>query len=227
VNTTAGNSGSTPRAEIDVAAMRADYARGELRAAELKSDPIEQFGMWFKQACDAELLEPNAMSLSTVSVDGQPSLRTVLLKSFDARGFVFFTNLESRKAREIAGNPRVALMFAWLGLERQVIVTGTAERISSGEALKYFLSRPRGSQIAAWVSNQSSVISSRKLLEMEWERMKEKFAHGHVPLPSFWGGYRVRPHKVEFWQGRANRLHDRLLYTRTGDNTWSIERLAP
>jgi pyridoxamine 5'-phosphate oxidase len=227
VNTTAGSLGSAEQEELDVAAMRADYARGELRAEDLKSDPIEQFGLWFKQACDAGLLEPNAMSLSTVSGDGQPSLRTVLLKSFDARGFVFFTNLGSRKAREIAGNSRIALLFAWLPLERQVAVTGTAERISTAETLKYFLTRPRGSQIGAWVSNQSSVIASRKLLEMEWERMKEKFAHGDVPRPSFWGGYRVRPRQIEFWQGRRNRLHDRFVYTRQSDGSWTIERLAP
>jgi pyridoxamine 5'-phosphate oxidase len=214
--------------EGDLGPMRADYGRADLaRDQELSSDPIEQFRRWFQQACDARIVEPNAMSLSTISCDGQPSLRTVLLKSFDSRGFVFFTNLGSRKAREIGENPRVALLFAWLALERQVIVTGTAERISTAETLKYFLTRPRGSQIGAWVSNQSSVISSRRMLEMEWERMKEKFEHGEVPLPSFWGGYRVRPRQIEFWQGRTNRLHDRFLYSRCDEGPWKVERLAP
>jgi pyridoxamine 5'-phosphate oxidase len=178
------------------------------------------------------------MSLATVSSDGQPSQRTVLLKRFDEHGFVFFTNLESRKARDIAGNPRVALMFAWLPLERQVIVEGSATRVSTAESLKYFLTRPRGSQIAAWISAQSNAISSRKVLEMEWERMSRKFANGDIPLPSFWGGYRVTPARVEFWQGCPNRLHDRFRYSRRREDEgksggrnaaagWDIERLAP
>jgi pyridoxamine 5'-phosphate oxidase len=211
----------------DPAQMRANYQRGALREEDLKPDPIEQFAIWFEQACAAQIVEPNAMSLATVSAEGQPSLRTVLLKSYDARGFVFFTNLESRKAREIAANPRVSLLFPWIALERQVIVTGTAARISTAQTLKYFLTRPRGSQIAAWISRQSSVISSRKMLEMEWEHMKQKFAQGEVPLPSFWGGYCVRPQQIEFWQGGHDRLHDRLMYTRQADNSWKIERLAP
>jgi len=211
----------------DLAAMRAEYTAAELREEDLQPDPIEQFAAWFEQTCTAQIIEPNAMSLATVSTDGQPSLRTVLLKSYDARGFVFFTNLQSRKAREIAANPRVALLFAWLALERQVKITGTAERISMAETLKYFITRPRGSQIAAWISTQSSVISSRKILEVEWEQMKLKFAHGEVPLPSFWGGYRVTPQQIEFWQGRENRLHDRFLYVRHKSGSWSVCRLAP
>jgi pyridoxamine 5'-phosphate oxidase len=206
---------------------RAEYLQGELRRADLRADPIEQFAAWLAEAEDAHVVQPDAMSLATVSADGQPSLRTVVLKRYDADGFVFFTNLESRKATEITANPRVALMFAWLALERQVIVSGRAERVSTIEAIKYFLSRPRGSQISASVSPQSRVVSSRALLEMEWERMSRKLADGQVPLPSFWGGYRVRPQQVEFWQGRANRLHDRFLYTRPGDRSWEIERLAP
>ena len=202
--------------------LRVEYLQGELRREELESDAIEQFAKWFQQASDAQVIQPNAMALSTVSATGQPSLRTVLLKRYDAGGFVFFTNLESRKAREIAENSRVALLFAWLSLERQVVVTGTAERISTAEALKYFLTRPRGSQIAAWISRQSQAISSRALLEMEWDRMSRKFASGQVPLPSFWGGYRIKPQQIEFWQGRRNRLHDRFMYTRRPDGSWTI-----
>jgi pyridoxamine 5'-phosphate oxidase len=207
--------------------MRAEYTLGELRREELKADPIEQFAAWFAHACEANILEPNAMSLATVAAEGQPSLRTVLLKSYDADGFVFFTNLESRKAREIEQNPRVSLLFPWLALERQVIVIGIAGRISTGQSLRYFLTRPRGSQIAAWISRQSSVITSRKLLETEWEQWKQRFAEGQVPLPPFWGGYRVRPNEIEFWQGRANRLHDRFRYTRDRADAWKIQRVAP
>jgi pyridoxamine 5'-phosphate oxidase len=150
-----------------------------------------------------------------------------LLKGLDARGFVFFTNLESRKARQIAENPHVSLLFPWLPLERQVIVTGVAAKLSVGEALKYFLTRPRGSQLAAWSSRQSSMISSRKVLEMEWEHLKAKFGAGKVPLPSFWGGFRGRPETIEFWQGGPNRLHDRFQYSRNNDDSWVIDRLAP
>jgi pyridoxamine 5'-phosphate oxidase len=217
---------------------RVEYSRGELRREDLAADAIEQFATWFQQAASAtassaaasaasQLSQPDAMSLATVSAEGQPSLRTVLLKSYDSDGFVFFTNLESRKARDIAENPRVALMFAWLPLERQVIVTGTAERLSTMAALRYFLTRPRGSQIAAWISRQSQPISSRAVLEMEWDTMSRKFASGQVPLPSFWGGYRIKPQRIEFWQGRVNRLHDRFLYTRQSDGSWAIDRLAP
>ena len=167
------------------------------------------------------------MSLATVSPQGQPSLRTVLLKSYDADGFVFFTNRESRKAREMERNARVSLLFPWIAQERQVIVMGTAEQISKVQTLRYFLTRPRGSQIAAWISPQSSVITSRSLLELQWETMKQKFADGRIPVPPFWGGYRVRPREIEFWQGRANRLHDRFQYLRNEDGTWTIDRLAP
>jgi pyridoxamine 5'-phosphate oxidase len=212
---------------LDLANLRAEYTAAELRLENLRPDPIEQFELWFEQARSAGVLEPNAMGLATVAADGQPSLRTVLLKYVDKRGFVFFTNLESRKAREMATNPRVALLFPWLALQRQVVITGAAERVSTAETLKYFLTRPRGSQLAAWVSRQSCVITSRQILEMEWEKMKQKFAQGQVPLPSFWGGYRVKPQEIEFWQGRENRLHDRFMYTKRADGTWSIARLAP
>ena len=178
-------------------------------------------------AVAAGVLEPNAMTLATATCDGRPLVRTVLLKGLDERGFIFFTNLESRKARHIAENPRVSLLFPWLALERQVVVTGTAEKLSLAEAAKYVLTRPHESRLAAWASRQSAVIGSRKVLEMEWQRLKAKFAAGDVPLPSFWGGFRVRPETVEFWQGGAHRLHDRFQYTREESGSWLIERLAP
>lgn len=210
---------------LDVAALRRNYTREGLRRADLDPDPVGQFRRWFGEAVAAELVEPNAMVLSTT--DGQrPSSRTVLLKAYDERGFVFFTNYESRKAREIAGDAHVSLLFPWYPLERQVGVIGRAERISAAESLAYFTSRPHGSRLGAWVSQQSSVINSRKFLEMKWDEMKRKFADGEVPLPSFWGGFRVVPSEMEFWQGRENRLHDRFRYTRR-DKTWAIERLAP
>jgi pyridoxamine 5'-phosphate oxidase len=167
------------------------------------------------------------MSLATAGADGHPLLRTVLLKGLDARGFVFFTNLESRKARQLAENPHASLLFPWLLLERQVIVTGPVEKLSTAEVLKYFLSRPRDSQLAAWASAQSTVIASRKVLEMEWARMKARFGAGEVPLPSFWGGFRVKPETIEFWQGRQSRLHDRFEYKRQQDGAWRLDRLAP
>jgi pyridoxamine 5'-phosphate oxidase len=219
---------SGPGSESErLAAMRADYSRDRLRREHLRDDPIAQFEAWLADAIKAQLTEPNAMSLATVGADGRPLVRTVLLKALDPRGFVFFTNLESRKARQIAENPQVSLLFPWLALERQVIVTGAAEKISVAESLRYFLTRPRESQLAAWASQQSRVISSRKMLEMEWEHLKAKFGAGEVPLPSFWGGFRVKPLTIEFWQGGPNRLHDRFQYTRRADDSWVIERLAP
>ncbi|WP_461535577.1 pyridoxamine 5'-phosphate oxidase [Spongorhabdus nitratireducens] len=212
---------------MDLSALRENYTRDGLTRDELAATPFEQFERWFLQAQEAELPEPNAMSLATASKDAAPSLRTVLLKYFDTRGFVFFTNYESNKAKEIAENPQVALMFFWLGLERQVIVKGTAEKVSHAESLKYFMSRPHGSQLGAWCSHQSSVISGRKLLEMQLDKMKQKFKQGQVPLPSFWGGFRVVPQQIEFWQGRPNRLHDRFQYSRENETDWSIARLSP
>ena len=209
----------------DVAALRRNYTRDGLRRGDLDPDPIGQFRKWFSEAMAAELVEPNAMVLSTT--DGKrPSSRTVLLKAYDERGFVFFTNYESRKARDIAAAPAVSLLFPWYALERQVGILGRAERISTAESLAYFSSRPHGSRLGAWVSQQSTVIDGRKILEMKWDEMKRKFARGEIPLPSFWGGFRVVPAEIEFWQGRANRLHDRFRYT-SGDGTWTIERLAP
>jgi pyridoxamine 5'-phosphate oxidase len=206
---------------------RSEYTRGALDRAHLKPDPFDQFALWFQQAMDARIVEPNAMSLATAGADARPLVRTVLLKSYDQRGFVFFTNFESRKARQIAENPNVSLLFPWLALERQVIVSGSAHKISTAESLAYFITRPRGSQLGAWVSAQSSIITTRSLLEQKWEEMKRKFADGEVPLPSFWGGYRVVPGEIEFWQGRPSRLHDRFLYTRQPDGSWNIARLAP
>jgi pyridoxamine 5'-phosphate oxidase len=212
---------------VNLPDIRTEYRRSRLRREDLREDPIEQFQVWLNEACSAGLAEPTAMSLATSSKEGRCLLRTVLLKGLDERGFVFFTNLESRKARHIQENPHVSLLFPWLLLERQVVVTGQAVRISAVESLKYFVSRPRGSQLAAWASQQSSVITSRQVLETEWERLKLKFGSGEIPLPSFWGGYRVNPDTIEFWQGGRHRLHDRFQYIRQTDGTWTVERLAP
>jgi pyridoxamine 5'-phosphate oxidase len=214
-------------AEENLARMRHEYSLAKLDADDLRADPFEQFDLWFGQAREAGLLEPNAMTLATVGDDLGPTTRTVLLKAFDRRGFVFFTNLESRKARQIAVNPIVSLLFAWLPLQRQVSINGKAERTSTAEALAYFLKRPFGSQLAAWASPQSQVITGRAVLEMKWEEMKRRFRAGEVPLPSFWGGFRVIPREIEFWQGRENRLHDRFRYTRGDNDSWQLERLAP
>jgi len=212
---------------MDIGNLRQEYALAELKRQDLYQDPFDQFELWFKQACDANLLEPNAMSLATASARAEPSVRIVLLKYFDREGFVFFTNYESRKAKQIQENPQVALLFFWAALERQVQILGTATRISTADSLKYFATRPRGSQIGAWCSQQSTAISSRKMIEMKFEEIKRKFLNREIPLPSFWGGYRVFPHSFEFWQGRTNRLHDRFLYSRQADNSWAIQRLSP
>ena len=209
----------------DVAELRRNYTRDGLSRADLDPDPVAQFRRWFTQAVEAQIVEPNAMVLGTT--DGKrPSARSVLLKAYDERGFVFFTNYESRKAKEIAANAHVSLLFPWYPLERQVSILGRAERISTAESLAYFVSRPHGSRLGAWVSQQSSVINSRQLLEMKLKEIKQKFADGEVPLPSFWGGFRVVPSEIEFWQGRENRLHDRFRYALSGSD-WAIERLSP
>ncbi|MBI2518357.1 MAG: pyridoxamine 5'-phosphate oxidase [Opitutae bacterium] len=207
--------------------MRRHYAQRQLDQGDLNPSPFRQFDLWMREAIETELLEPNAMSLATVGADGQPTIRTVLLKGFDERGLVFYTNYESTKSRQIEGNPRVAVVFPWLPLERQAIVTGRAAKISAAESLKYFLSRPRDSQIGAWASRQSEVITTRSLLETKFAEMKAKFAAGEVPLPSHWGGYRITPETFEFWQGRPSRMHDRFRYTRQTDGSWQIERLMP
>lgn len=211
---------------MDLADFRKEYSDRGLRRDELKADPVEQFADWFAQATELKVHEPNAMTLATVDAHGAPSQRTVLLKYFDGEGFVFFTNYSSRKAAEIAQNPKVCLLFPWITLERQVIVQGTATKISTAESLKYFSSRPRESQIGAWVSNQSEVITSRKFLMQKLAEIGEKFSKGEVPLPSFWGGYRVVPSSIEFWQGGPARLHDRFLY-RKAETAWEIQRLSP
>jgi len=211
---------------MDLSALREEYTKHGLKQSELNPSPVLQFEYWFEQALNAEVGGPNAMTLSTVDSGGQPSQRTVLLKYFDEKGFVFFTNYGSRKAREMEGNPKVSLLFFWNELERQAIIAGTAEKISTSESARYFLSRPHGSQLGAWVSEQSSPVSSRSMLLAKFEEMKQKFRKGEVPLPAFWGGYRVKPHRFEFWQGRPNRLHDRFQYEQTAEG-WRVERLAP
>jgi pyridoxamine 5'-phosphate oxidase len=211
---------------MDVSDFRHEYHKSRLDRADLRPDALDQFEEWFRQACDAGLAEPNAMCLATSGADSQPSARTVLLKYFDRDGFVFFTNTESAKARQIRENPKVALHFYWQPLERQVIIRGEARPVTRKEALSYFLKRPRGSQLGAWVSQQSRVLSSRSILEMKLDEMKRRFADGKIPLPSFWGGYRVFAREIEFWQGRENRLHDRFLFRRDVEG-WTIERLAP
>lgn len=211
----------------DLANLRREYRIRPLHRTDLDPDPIAQFDRWFNEAMEVEAMDANAMNLATVSSDGQPSVRMVLLKYYDSAGFVFYTNLGSLKAEEIKANSRVALLFYWHELHRQVVITGTADRISTAESVRYFMRRPRDSQIGAWVSRQSSLISSRAVLESEFAKMKEKFAHREVPLPSFWGGYRVAPTSIEFWQGRESRLHDRFMYRLTDDGGWDVGRLAP
>lgn len=212
---------------MDLSDFRKEYSARGLRREDLSGDPTEVFEKWFQQATELHVHEPNAMTLATVSPEGFPSQRTVLLKAFDRKGFTFFTNYHSRKATHIAANPAVCLLFPWVTLERQVIIQGHAEKISAAESLGYFTTRPRDSQIGAWVSNQSEVITSRKILLMKLEEIKNRFKDGEIPLPSFWGGFRVVPKTIEFWQGGPARIHDRFLYTRQPDGSWTLDRLAP
>jgi pyridoxamine 5'-phosphate oxidase len=211
----------------EIASIRKNYQAGRLHRADLDPDPFVQFSRWLDEAFRAGVTEPTAMSLATAWKDGRPLVRTVLLKGLDSNGFVFYTNLESRKARQLAENPNAALLFPWLALERQVTVTGLVSLLPKVEVIKYFALRPRESQISAWASPQSSPISSRKDLEREWENIRRKFGEGKVPLPPFWGGYRLGPKTIEFWQGGQNRLHDRFEYSRQPNGSWAIERLAP
>ena len=208
----------------DLSNMRKEYLKSGIVKGDLKENPIEQFSLWFSQALEAKIIEPSAMSLATS--DDYIGIRTVLLKFFDDKGFVFFTNYDSKKSKQIQNNPQAAILFPWLALERQVKIIGSVEKITKLESLKYFSSRPKESQIGAWSSNQSTKISSRTTLIDQFAAMKKKFANGKIPLPEFWGGYRVVPQSIEFWQGRESRLHDRLIYERN-DDKWSISRLSP
>ncbi|MCX7543794.1 pyridoxamine 5'-phosphate oxidase [Marinicella gelatinilytica] len=211
---------------MDISDIRTEYVKYGLQRADLANNPLDQFTTWFSQARAAELAEVNAMSLATADANGRPDVRTVLLKIFDEQGFVFFTNYKSAKARQLQDNPQAALLFPWLALERQVRITGSVEKISAAESFKYFSSRPRGSQLGAWISEQSHPIKNREKLNKLFHTIKERFKEGEIPLPSHWGGYRVIPNHFEFWQGRSSRLHDRFSYTKT-DKDWLIERLAP
>jgi pyridoxamine 5'-phosphate oxidase len=212
---------------IELDNIRREYLSGGLRRNDLPDNPLQLFETWQQQIITLKSLDPTAMVVATVGQDGQPSQRIVLLKQLDAQGFVFFTNYGSRKAHEIAGNPRVSLLFPWHDIERQVKICGRAEKLGVADSLRYFTSRPRDSQLAAWASQQSAPITGRMFLMNQLAHMKEKFAHGEVPLPDFWGGIRVIPHEIEFWQGGPHRLHDRFRYSLQPDGTWSIERLAP
>jgi pyridoxamine 5'-phosphate oxidase len=210
-----------------VARLRKEYARAGLKESDADPDPIEQFGRWFDAVLAADLYEPNAMTLATSTPDGRPSARIVLLKGFDERGFVFYTNYEGRKAEELEANPRAALVFYWGELERQVRVEGRVSRLPDEESDAYFESRPRGSQLGAWVSEQSRQVRDRRVLEERLRGLEAEYEDREVPRPPFWGGYRVEPEAMEFWQGRESRLHDRLRYSRSTDGVWERERLQP
>jgi pyridoxamine 5'-phosphate oxidase len=211
---------------VDASSLRKEYTRAGLDRADLDPDPIVQFQEWFEKVIDADLHEPNAMIVSTASTDGKPSARTVLLKGYDERGFVFYTNYEGRKANEIEANPMCALLFYWGELERQVRIEGRASRLSGDESDAYFEGRPRGSRLGAWASEQSRPVEDRSVLEERVKALEAQYEGREIPRPPFWGGYRVEPDTIEFWQGRESRLHDRLVYRRE-DRAWRIERLQP
>jgi pyridoxamine 5'-phosphate oxidase len=210
---------------IDLANLRRDYAGKELTKSLVDRDPFSQFTVWLEEALNSEIIDASAMTLATVDAAGRPANRVVLLKGLDDRGLVFFTNYESKKGADLAQNPNVSLSFFWPELQRQVIISGTATKIAAEESAAYWQTRPADSQIGAWASHQSSVIESRAFLEAKFNEMREKFGKD-IPLPPFWGGYRVAPDQIEFWQGRASRLHDRIVYRLAGE-AWIIERLSP
>lgn len=212
---------------MDLQAIRREYVKGGLYKEDLTDDPLDLFSRWLQDAIDMGIPDANAMTVATVGKDGQPSQRIVLLKSFDEKGFTFFTNYESRKSREIACNAKVSLHFPWQSIERQVEVSGVAERISITESQQYFRSRPRESQLAAWASAQSRRLESKEILLKQWQAISKKYPSGDIPLPEFWGGYRVRPLQIEFWQGGEHRLHDRFEFTLQAGEQWKVERLAP
>jgi pyridoxamine 5'-phosphate oxidase len=211
---------------LDASRLRKEYTRAGLVEGDVDPDPIVQFRVWFDKVVDADLHEPNAMILATANRDSRPSARVVLLKGYDERGFVFYTNYEGRKARELEANPLCALLFYWGELERQVRIEGRASRISNEESDAYFTSRPRGSRLGAWASEQSRPVEDRSLLEERVRALEAEYGGREIPRPPFWGGYRVEPEVIEFWQGRENRLHDRLVYHRT-EGGWKMERLQP
>ncbi|MEV5513013.1 pyridoxamine 5'-phosphate oxidase [Streptomyces flaveolus] len=214
---------------FDLPSMRKQYRADGLAESELAATPVEQFARWFKQAAtEGGLFEPNAMVVSTADAEGRPSSRTVLLKHFDEQGFVFYTNYDSRKARDLGENPHVSLLFPWHPMARQVIVTGVARRTGRDETAAYFRTRPHGSQLGAWASVQSAVVPGRDALDSAYAELAARYPEGErVPVPPHWGGFRVAPRAVEFWQGRENRLHDRLRYVAQADGSWRVERLAP
>ncbi len=214
-------------APLDPVSSQYDHTSRGLHRRDVDPDPIKQFSNWFTAAIEAGIRDVNAMSLATAAPDGRPSVRIVLLKGFDHDGFVFFTNYESQKGQQLEVNPYAALGFYWIEMDRQIRISGSAEKTSRDESERYFHSRPIGSQLAAWASHQSQVVDARRILDARMAQMTERFADKPIPLPPHWGGYRVKPETIEFWQGRANRLHDRFRYTRQPEGSWLIERLAP
>jgi pyridoxamine 5'-phosphate oxidase len=212
---------------VRIADLRRDYKLAGLKRADLADDPFLQFELWFRDAEQAGIQDPNAMILATAGEDGRPAARTVLLKGFDAEGFVFFTNYQSRKGRHLTENPHASLLFSWTSLERQIEIIGTVTRVTAEETEQYFYTRPIGSQVGAWASAQSTVLETRATLENKAKELMGKYRGQTVPVPPFWGGFRVRPETIEFWQGRPSRLHDRFRYTRQADGTWQIDRLSP
>lgn len=214
--------------DSSIADLRQNYALAGLAKADLDLDPIKQFQVWFQQALDADVIEPNAMTLATATIDGKPTARIVLLKGVSEAGFVFYTNYESQKGQQLIANPYAALVFLWHKLERQVRIEGKVEQLSTTESAEYFHSRPQASQLGAWASNQSRIIPNRQVLEQKLADLQQQYSDdATIPLPEHWGGFRVIPNRIEFWQGRPSRLHDRLVYDLQGDGSWVINRLAP